>query len=153
MLSSLRPPNPAGARSPQLAFVGRADGRARIQTPSPAERGRGDSPPESTVVPRGGGPAVFRLVAGGTVARGSPPPSGAAQPGGLHRLPDAASYSSYRFRSVPIPSMVTSTVLPGFIEPTPTDVPQQMMSPGCSVMSCEIALTMRSGGKKRSVTG
>ena len=149
----MRPPNPAGARSPQLAFVGRADGRARIQTPSPADHGHGDSPPGSTVVRRGGDPAVFRLVARGTVARGSPPPSGAAQPGGLHRLPGADSYSSYRFRSVPIPSMVTSTVLPGFIEPTPTEVPQQMTSPGCSVMSCEIALTMRSGGKKRSVTG
>ncbi len=54
-------------------------------------------------------------------------------------------YSSYRLRSVPTPSIVTSTVLPGFMEPTPTEVPQQMTSPGCSVMSCDIALTIRSG--------
>jgi hypothetical protein len=37
---------------------------------------------------------------------------------------------SKRLANVPMPSMDTSTVLPGFIEPTPTEVPQQITSPG-----------------------
>jgi len=41
-----------------------------------------------------------------------------------------------------MPSIATVTLLIGsFIDPTPSDVPQQMMSPGSSVMSCEILLT------------
>src|SRR3989344_1098703 len=36
----------------------------------------------------------------------------------------------YSLDSVPMPSMTISTLLPGFIEPTPTDVPQEMTSPG-----------------------
>ena len=45
-----------------------------------------------------------------------------------------------------MPPIVTSTVLPGFMEPTPTDVPQQITSPGCNVMSWEIMLTILAGG-------
>jgi hypothetical protein len=44
--------------------------------------------------------------------------------------------------SSPMPSIATVTLLIGsFMDPTPSDVPQQMMSPGSSVMSCEILLT------------
>ena len=41
-----------------------------------------------------------------------------------------------------MPSIATVTVLTGsFMAPTPIDVPQQIKSPGSSVMSCEIWLT------------
>ena len=43
-----------------------------------------------------------------------------------------------------MPSIATLTVLIGsFITSTPTEVPQQIRSPGSSVMSCEILLTNR----------
>ena len=45
------------------------------------------------------------------------------------------------------------TVLPGFIDPTPTDVPQAMTSPASSVMSCEIRLTNLIGSKIMSDNG
>src|ERR1700730_13371666 len=42
----------------------------------------------------------------------------------------------------PMPSIATVTLLIGsFIDPTPSDVPQQIRSPGNNVMSCEILLT------------
>ena len=42
----------------------------------------------------------------------------------------------------PMPSITMLTVLTGsFMTPTPTDVPQQIRSPGSRVMSCEILLT------------
>ena len=40
-----------------------------------------------------------------------------------------------RFVKEPIPSMVTSTVLPSLIDPTPREVPQAITSPGNRVMS------------------
>ena len=46
-----------------------------------------------------------------------------------------------------MPSISTSTVLPGFIEPTPTEVPHRITSPGNSVMSAEIRLTSRATEK------
>ncbi len=52
-----------------------------------------------------------------------------------------------------MPSISTSTRLPGFIEPTPTEVPHRITSPGKSVMSCEIRLTSCSTGKRMSLTG
>ena len=56
--------------------------------------------------------------------------------------------------SVPTPSIDTSTVFVGFfIVPTPIDVPQAIISPGSSVMSCESRLTSLAGGKIMSVTG
>ena len=42
-----------------------------------------------------------------------------------------------------MPSMTMDTVLPGFIEPTPTDVPQAMTSPASKVRSREMRLTNR----------
>src|ERR1019366_1306142 len=62
------------------------------------------------------------------------------------------SYSN-RLVSVPMPSITMLTVLPGFIDPTPPDVPQAMPSPASSVMSCEIRLTSFAGGKIMSDTG
>ncbi len=59
----------------------------------------------------------------------------------------------YSLDSVPMPSMTISTLLPGFIEPTPTEVPQQITSPGYSVMSREIRLTICAGLKIMSPTG
>src|SRR5467141_1441060 len=51
----------------------------------------------------------------------------------------------YRLNSLvnsPMPSIATVTLLTGsFIDPTPSDVPQQIRSPGNNVMSCEILLT------------
>jgi hypothetical protein len=49
--------------------------------------------------------------------------------------------------------MVTVIVLPGFMEPTPMDVPQQMTSPASNVISWEIMLTIFGGGKIMSLTG
>ena len=49
--------------------------------------------------------------------------------------------------SVPNPSIVTSTVEPSGIEPTPSEVPQAMTSPGSSDMSCESRLTISAGGR------
>src|SRR6202165_683672 len=53
--------------------------------------------------------------------------------------------NDYRLNSLvssPIPSIATVTLLIGsFIDPTPSDVPQQIRSPGNNVMSCEILLT------------
>lgn len=66
----------------------------------------------------------------------------------------AAFYAgSKTFSSVPIPSMMTSTVVFGFIGKTPNDVPQAIISPGFSVMSCEIALTSRGTPMIMSETG
>src|SRR5258708_37519506 len=52
--------------------------------------------------------------------------------------------NDYRLNSLvssPIPSIATVTLLIGsFIDPTPSDVPQQIRSPGNNVMSCEILL-------------
>ena len=45
--------------------------------------------------------------------------------------PMIAFHQSNRFVSVPMPSM-TLTVLPGRIDPTPTDVPQAITSPASS---------------------
>jgi hypothetical protein len=59
-------------------------------------------------------------------------------------------HESNRFVSVPTPSMTMLTVLPGFIDPTPTDVPQAMTSPASSVMSCEMRLTNLTGSKMMS---
>ena len=64
-----------------------------------------------------------------------------------------ADQSSYLLTRWPTPSMTTSTVLPGFMEPTPTVVPQEMMSPGSRVMSWEIMLTSLNGRKIMSATG
>ena len=69
----------------------------------------------------------------------------------------SVSFRSWRIRngcsSVPMPSISTSTVLPGFIEPTPTEVPHRITSPGSSVMSCEIRLTSRGTEKRMSLIG
>jgi len=64
-----------------------------------------------------------------------------------------ADQASYLLTRCPTPSITTSTVLPGFMEPTPTDVPQEMISPGSRVMSWEIMLTSLNGGKIMSATG
>ena len=64
----------------------------------------------------------------------------------------AVPYSK-RLVSVPMPSIATSIVLPGFIFPAPTDVPQAITSPGISVMSREIALTRWAGFISMSLTG
>ena len=128
------------------------DGRVRRRFPAPIDPAT-----------RGKSPAAYWLLTGKSSAwpghrqPPAPPPLGAPLRPTLRAVCTVytaqAPHSSYRLRSVPTPSMVTSTMLPGFMEPTPTEVPQQMTSPACSVMSCEIALTMQSGGKKRSVTG
>ncbi len=76
----------------------------------------------------------------------------AARPARPRSLDARVAYSK-RLVSVPMPSMTTLTVLPGFIEPTPTDVPQAMTSPASSVMSCEIRLASFAGGKMISATG
>ena len=52
-----------------------------------------------------------------------------------------------------MPSITMLTVLPGFIEPTPTDVPQAITSPGSRVMSCETRLTSIEGAKMMSDNG
>src|SRR5579863_3578700 len=49
------------------------------------------------------------------------------------------------FASEPIPSMVTSTLEPSGIEPTPREVPQAITSPGSSDISREIRLTSSCG--------
>src|ERR1700730_10605418 len=49
--------------------------------------------------------------------------------------------------SEPTPSMVISTVDPSLIDPTPTDVPQAITSPGNSDISWEIRLTCAAGEK------
>jgi len=41
------------------------------------------------------------------------------------------------FRRVPIPSIATSTISPGFSAATPRGVPALIMSPGNNVMHCE----------------
>lgn len=68
---------------------------------------------------------------------------------------DAASrYWSNLLLSVPMPSMVTSTTfLASFMTPTPIEVPQQMTSPGSSVMSRDSSETRVTGGKYMSATG
>lgn len=51
------------------------------------------------------------------------------------------------FDSVPMPSIEISMRFDAsFMTPTPTDVPQQMTSPGSSVMSCEMRATISAGG-------
>jgi LysR family transcriptional regulator, low CO2-responsive transcriptional regulator len=42
-----------------------------------------------------------------------------------------------------MPSISTATVVPGFIVPTPTEVPHRTRSAGSSVMSCELARLVR----------
>ena len=49
--------------------------------------------------------------------------------------------------------MTMLIVPPGFIDPTPTDVPQAMTSPASSVMSCEMTLTNVTGAKMMSDNG
>ena len=71
----------------------------------------------------------------------------------LNRLFQVACSYSKRLVSVPMPSMTMLTLLPGFIEPTPTDVPQAITSPASSGMSCEIRLTRRAGEKMMSESG
>src|SRR5664279_422848 len=68
-------------------------------------------------------------------------------------LPKPQAHESNGLVRVPIPSITMLTVLPGFMEPTPTEVPQAMTSPASSVMSCEMRLTSRSGAKMTSVNG
>ena len=48
-------------------------------------------------------------------------------------------------RSVPMPSIVTSTTIPGRIGSAPTDVPQAITSPGSRVISRDNRLMMRAG--------
>jgi hypothetical protein len=52
-----------------------------------------------------------------------------------------------------MPAISTSTVQPGFMEPTPTEVPHRMTSPGSRVMSCEIRLTSCATEKRMSLIG
>ena len=59
----------------------------------------------------------------------------------------------YSLNSLPTPSITTSTVLPGFIGIAPSEVPQRITSPGCSVMSCEISETSCTGLKIMSEKG
>jgi hypothetical protein len=54
---------------------------------------------------------------------------------------------SKRLSKCPTPSMMMLTLLPGFIEPTPTEAPQAMMSLASSDTSCEMRLTNFAGGK------
>ena len=44
--------------------------------------------------------------------------------------------------------MTTSTVVPGFIGSTPSEVPQRITSPGSRVMSCEMRETSSVGAEK-----
>ena len=53
----------------------------------------------------------------------------------------------------PIPSICTSTVQPSLIDPTPTDVPHAITSPGSSDMSWDMRLTSSSGGMIMSDSG
>lgn len=57
------------------------------------------------------------------------------------------------FISEPIPSIATSIVAPSLIEPTPTDVPHAITSPGNNDMSREILATNSSGGMIMSESG
>ena len=52
-----------------------------------------------------------------------------------------------------MPSISTSIVLPGRMEPTPTDVPHNSTSPGYKVMSFEILLTSSVTENTMSLTG
>jgi hypothetical protein len=71
--------------------------------------------------------------------------------------------SAYRLASQPtvnIQGLVSGytgpggkTVLPGFIGMAPSEVPQRITSPGCSVMSCEISETSCTGLKIMSEKG
>src|SRR3954467_13239006 len=56
-------------------------------------------------------------------------------------------------RSVPIPSIEMDTVAPSLIDPTPTDVPHAITSPGSSVRSCEMRLTCSAGENTMSDSG
>src|ERR1039458_6226747 len=53
----------------------------------------------------------------------------------------------------PMPSIVTATLEPSAIEPTPSEVPQAITSPGSSDMSREIRLTSSSGENIMSESG
>ncbi len=54
----------------------------------------------------------------------------------------SGGYCRNSLLSSPMPAIATVTLLTGpFMVPTPSEVPQQMMSPGSSVMSWEIRLT------------
>ena len=66
--------------------------------------------------------------------------------------PPLVVYSN-RLMSFPMPSISTSIVLPGRIEPTPTDVPHSRRSPGSNVMSWEIRLTSSATGNTMSLIG
>lgn len=114
-------------------------------------------------------------VAGPNCRWGSPPADAAGKPGRslpvavmvqrqhleqagrvTHRTArEGAAYyaGSKTFSSVPMPSIITSTFVLGFIGRTPDEVPQAMMSPGYSVMSCEMALTSRAIPMIMSETG
>ena len=98
-------------------------------------------------------------------------PSGFLLHGKLTILPRSASWESLsllesefsemtgqaftnRFSSVPIPSIVTETVFwSSFMDPAPTDVPQQIISPGNKVISRDRMLTILRGGMIISATG
>ena len=54
---------------------------------------------------------------------------------------------------VPIPSITTSTIIPGFTGRAPIDVPQAITSPGFNVMSRERQLIIFSGDKIMSLAG
>jgi hypothetical protein len=58
-----------------------------------------------------------------------------------------------RFDNVPMPLISISTVAPSLIEPTPSDVPHEIKSPGHSVKSRERRLTCSSGEKIMSESG
>jgi hypothetical protein len=49
--------------------------------------------------------------------------------------------------------MLTSTVVAGRMGKTPSDVPQEIISPGMSVISREMKLTISGGEKIMSATG
>lgn len=54
---------------------------------------------------------------------------------GVPVVPDRCGQPENSFLSVPMPSILISTTLPGFSVPTPIDVPQAIISPGNKVMS------------------
>ena len=51
-----------------------------------------------------------------------------------------------------MPSISTSTALPGFIGSEPSEVPQRITSPGSSVMSCDSRDTSSAGAKIMSAS-
>src|SRR5688572_20616915 len=149
-------------------LVGAADGGVRVVTP-PAQL-RGEELGELAQVGQdlGGRPlAVGRPADAGRVDEGGlgqelgvepgvlgPDLGGGAHPGAalVHGLS-----STQRLRSVPMPSMVVSTVWPVRSHtlgvrpaPTPEGVPVAMRSPGRSVVNREMYDTRAAGPKSRS---